>query len=149
MGVSPVTPAVAADELPDQVLEFTLGGERYCLDIESVDEIVKPGALTVTPDTAPEVAGIMDLRGQTATLVDPAVPLGVEVESDNRQVIVFDRDDSGHVGWLVEYVHQVAELDADVVESVTDSEYVAGLVTGGDQFVIWLRPAAINDPIEP
>jgi purine-binding chemotaxis protein CheW len=140
-----MTPALAGSAVPEQVLEFTLGEERYCLDIEMVDEIVKPGEVTVLPDVPPDVVGMMDLRGETTTLIDPAVTLGVDTTPDSQRVIVFDTDGEERLGWLVDQVRSVVELDASVVEPGIDSEYVEGLVTGGDQFVLWLDPDQVND----
>lgn len=139
-----MTPAIAQSAVPDQVLEFTLGEERYCLDIEAVDEIVKPSDITELPDAPPDVVGIMNLRGESTTLVNPAITIGVDVVGDNQQIIIFDDNDGKRLGWLVDHVESVSDLDGSVVESSTGSEYIDGIVTGGEQFVLWLNSARVS-----
>lgn len=57
-----------------QVLEFTLGEEQYCIDIEYVTEVVSRSKKDVTsiPDSPPHVEGAIDLRGETTRVIDPS-----------------------------------------------------------------------------
>ncbi|MFN1126905.1 chemotaxis protein CheW, partial [Halobacterium salinarum] len=48
------------------VLEFSLGAGRYCIDIAHVDEIVDAGEdVTPIPNSEQHVIGVVDLRGET------------------------------------------------------------------------------------
>ena len=128
-----------------QVLEFGLGDETYCLDISYVDEIVDAGDLTAIPNSPRHVEGVMDLRGQTTTIIDPTVLLGVAGGDDSDRIIVFDPEtveDGSSVGWTVEDVYQVRDVTPDEVDtsdSVTDNG-VRGVVKDDDRFVVWVEP---------
>lgn len=128
-----------------QVLEFGLGDETYCLDIAYVDEIVDAGDLTAVPNSPRHVEGVMDLRGQTTTIIDPKVLLGVAGDGDSNRIIVFDPEtveDGSTVGWTVEDVYQVRDVtpeQVDTSESVTDNG-VRGIVKDDDRFVVWVEP---------
>ena len=136
-----------------QVLEFQLGTETYCVDIDYVTEIVDVGDLTDLPNAPGYVEGVMDLRGRTTAIVDPKVIFDVEdVGTDDRRIIVFDPDviaDRKATGWLVDDVYQVVTLDDDTVEDAPESgsEAVRGVVkpdADADEFVIWVDPRAVH-----
>jgi purine-binding chemotaxis protein CheW len=140
-----MTAAVAARELPEQVLEFTLGNEQYCLGIDRIEEIVKIGEMTTLPNTSPSVAGVMDLRGETTTILDLTSVLNVHSDQTSQQVIILDSEE--RIGWLVDRVNRVSDLtDADI-DSGPDSPYISGLISDGGEFVIWVESEAINESV--
>jgi purine-binding chemotaxis protein CheW len=128
-----------------QVIEFALGDERYCIDIENVSEIVRvDDDMTAVPNAPRHVEGVMDLRGETTTIVDPAVLLGIDaaVELD-EQILVFDPDamDGERVGWLVDDVYRVSSLStAEIEDAPSDQDAVRGVVNDDDGFLIWTAP---------
>jgi purine-binding chemotaxis protein CheW len=132
-----------------QLLEFGLGSETYCVDIAHVAEIVDVSDLTVVPNAADHVEGVMDLRGNTTTIVDPKVVFGIDEAGDRKRIVVFDRDrttDGKPVGWIVDEVEQVVEVDTSDVESspVDDDEAVRGVIKRDGDFVIWVRPTVVD-----
>ncbi|MFB6227526.1 MAG: chemotaxis protein CheW [Halobacteriales archaeon] len=137
----------AATEVPEQVLEFTLGAERYCVGIDRIDEIVKPNEITELPDTPPQVEGVMDLRGEMTTIMNPRLVFDIHEDGESRQIVIFNRDHDHRLGWLVDHVHKVSNLaDADV-DPVTDNRYVNGVLSDGDRFVIWVDPDGVNGAV--
>jgi len=128
-----------------QVLEFGLGSETYCVDIAYVDEIVDAGELTAIPNSPRHVEGVMDLRGQTTTIVDPKTLFGVDDDGPRDRIVVFDSDavgEQGTVGWVVDDVFQVTHVAVDDVDdSTTSDEAVRGIVKPeDDEFVVWVEP---------
>jgi len=138
-----------------QVLEFNLGEASYCVDIEHVDEIVDGGTMTAVPNTPAHVAGVMDLRGRTTTIVNPLQLLdtggpGVhELVADggvtDSRIVILDADSvetDGAVGWLVSDVNEVSRVDDETVEAdtVTDTDAIRGLIKRDDGFTIWIDP---------
>ncbi|MEF8826736.1 MAG: chemotaxis protein CheW, partial [Halapricum sp.] len=97
----------------NQVLEFQLGEETYCVSIDYVTEIVDVGELTSVPNAPPHVEGVMDLRGRTTSIINPKVVFDIADGSEAARIIVFDPeiadDDQGAVGWLVDEVYQVSQ----------------------------------------
>ena len=128
-----------------QVLEFGLGEETYCLDIGYIDEIVDAGDLTTIPNSPRHVEGVMDLRGQTTTIIDPKTLLGVEGDTESERIVVFDPEgveDGGTVGWTVDEVYQVRDVAPDQVDDATTAteDAVRGIVKDDDRFVVWVEP---------
>lgn len=130
----------------NQVIEFELGGERFCIDVAFVSEVVRIDreALTAVPNAPRYVEGVVDLRGKTATVIDPYVLLNVSGElEDFGQLLVFDdvRLDGEQVGWLVEDVYRVRNLEPDRIEETPGQhDAIRGVVNNEDGFVIWTSP---------
>jgi purine-binding chemotaxis protein CheW len=131
-----------------QLLEFELGSESYAVDIAHVAEIVDVNDLTVVPNSGPHVEGVMDLRGKTTTIVDPAVVFGIDDGGERKRIVVFDRERTAEgksIGWIVDEVDQVVEVDRDDVESSpVDDDAVRGVIKRDDEFVIWVRPTVLD-----
>ncbi len=129
-----------------RVLEFRLGDEYYCLDIDYIEEIVKEETVTRVPNTPEFVEGVVDLRGQITTILNPKVTVGKDDVTPGELIIVFDSDsfeDQGHVGWVVDDVRQVSPItDSDVNDPPVDEEYINGVIDRKDdeEFVIWTEP---------
>lgn len=121
------------------VLEFSLGDGRYCMDIANVDEIVDADEeITPVPNSDPQVVGVVDLRGQTTTVIDPKVALDVDGETTGRRIVVL----SGHdgKGLLIDDVHQVERVDADAVDESTATATTRGVIRREERFVVWVNP---------
>ena len=124
------------------VLEFSLGDGRYCIDISHVDEIVDaPGDITPIPNSPAHVVGVVDLRGETTTIVDPTVKLDIEAETTGTRIIVLS--DADRTGLLIDDVHQVEEVDPDAIDTSAATETTKGVIRREDRFVIWVEPAAL------
>jgi purine-binding chemotaxis protein CheW len=129
-----------------RVLEFTLDDEHYCLDIEYIEEIVKEETITRVPNTPEYVAGVVDLRGQITTILNPKVTLGKENTEADELIVVFDSEafeDQGHLGWVVDDVRQVSPIvESEVNDPPMEADYINGVIDRGDdeEFVIWTSP---------
>lgn len=124
------------------VLEFSLGDGRFCIDITHVDEIVDAGGeVTPVPNSPPHVVGVVDLRGVTTTVIDPTVKLDVDSATTGERIVVLS--DFEGKGLLIDDVHQVEAVDpADVDESMA-SGATLGVIRRDDRFVVWLDPSAL------
>jgi purine-binding chemotaxis protein CheW len=136
-----------------QVLEFELGGEVYCVDIDYVSEIVDRGSVTSVPNAPEYVEGVMDLRGRTTSIVDPKTLLNVDADDEARRIIIFDTDsfdDDAAVGWLVDAVHQVDRVSMDDVEEppMESAAFVQGIVRGAENLVVWVTPTKTAESAE-
>lgn len=134
----------ATTEASTRVLEFTLGDEHYCIDISLVEEIVKRDTITRVPNTDDYIEGVVDLRGQITTILDPKELLDIDADGSETLMIVFDPeafDDQGAIGWIVDEVRQVAPVsESEVNEPPVDEDYIEGVVDREDGFVIWTKP---------
>jgi len=127
-----------------QVLVFEVGGERYCVSIPYVTEIVGVGDLTPIPNSPEHVEGVMDLRGSTTTIVDPRLLLGTDGGERGERIVVFDPEemgDAGAVGWWVDEVYEVDTVEEETVEDPPSEDPMAqGVVRRDDGYVVWVDP---------
>jgi len=129
-----------------RVLEFSLGDEYYCLDIEYVEEIVKRSTVTRVPNTPDFVDGVVDLRGQITTILEPKEMMDIESDGQQNLIVVFDPEqfeDQGAIGWVVDEVRQVVPIpESEVNHPPVDAKYINGVVDRDEyeQFVIWVEP---------
>jgi purine-binding chemotaxis protein CheW len=148
----PASPAtgIAGDadqtkEADTRILEFTLDDEQYCLDIQYIEEIVKHTAITRVPNTPNFVEGVVDLRGQITTILNPKVTIGKPNKEAGDLIVVFDAEafeDQGHIGWVVDDVRQVSPIsEDDVNDPPMQEDYINGVIDRDDgEFVIWTTP---------
>ena len=129
-----------------RVLEFALGDEYYCLDIDYVEEIVKRETVTRVPNTEDYVEGVVDLRGQITTILNPKAMMDIDSDGTENLIVVFDAgvfEEQGAMGWIVDEVRQVVPVaESEVNTAPVDGEYINGVVDQDDQeeFVIWIEP---------
>ena len=125
-----------------RVLEFRLGGERYVVAIDYVEEILAYDGATRVPNSPAEVAGVVDIRGQITTLLDPAELL--DVATDPAYVVVLDGDqfeDAGAYALLVDDVSEVGSIERGAVADAPGEEAaIEAVVRDDDGFRIWLEP---------
>src|SRR6056297_1842240 len=130
-----------ADDETD-VLEFSLGDGRYCIDIAHVDEIVDANEdVTPIPNSDAHVVGVVDLRGETTTVVDPRVKLGEAGETEGSRIVVLSEHDA--TGLLVDDVHEVEAVAEDDLDDSAASGTTRGVVRRDDRFVVWVDPDAL------
>jgi purine-binding chemotaxis protein CheW len=150
-GESPASPAGVAEEstareAETRVLEFALADEWYCLDIQYIEEIVKQETVTRVPNTPDFVEGVVDLRGQITTILNPKVPIGKDDQAAGDLIVVFDAevfDDQGAIGWVVDDVRRVSPVTDDQINDPPMGEdYINGVIDREDdeEFVVWTTP---------
>jgi purine-binding chemotaxis protein CheW len=132
-------------EADTRILEFTLDDEQYCLDIQYIEEIVKHTSITRVPNTPEFIEGVVDLRGQITTILNPKVTIDKPNKDAGDLIVVFDGDafeDQGHIGWVVDDVRQVSPISDDQVNTPPMQEdYINGVIDRDDgEFVIWTTP---------
>jgi purine-binding chemotaxis protein CheW len=84
------------------------------LDAAGIQEVIRLGALTPVWHAPAEVAGIVNLRGKTVTILDLGLRLGFPKSistRDSRVFIIEDRNE--FVGLLVDRVDEVVEVERD------------------------------------
>lgn len=117
-----------------QWLTFFLQGEEYAMDIESVNEIIKPREITDIPRVPGFILGIVSLRGIVVPVYDLARRLNlgqVDVGPQSRIIVCHHGD--GLIGLLVDSIAQVVRLNERKIEappailSGLDREFIAGI----------------------
>ena len=106
-----------------RLLPVRVGDEWYAVESGRVDGVVAPETITRVPHTAPAVAGVARLRGETTVVVDLHAHLGGEThDGTERRVVVFRRDpEETPVGLAVDEVGEVETYPAAEVRSAVDA----------------------------
>jgi chemotaxis signal transduction protein len=93
----------------ERLLVFRVGGERFGLDLRSVDEVIDAPAVQSIPDASRTVLGVATIRGELITLYDPRPLLRVEGRLDGA-ALLFMRDDR-RVGLAIDDVYDAVAID--------------------------------------
>lgn len=138
----------AADE-KKQYLTFALGGELFALESSLVLEVLEVPAITRIPRVPDHLLGVINLRGNAASIVDVRRKFGMPPTACTRDtcVIVVEREFEGErlaVGLLADAVREVQEIDpADVLPTPemglpVEARFIGGVARQGDAFVLLL-----------
>ena len=120
------------------ILEFTLGGESYAMDIQIAREIVEMLPITPIPRAPGHVTGLLNLRGEITTIINIHHLLGIQSaknrEEQNIMVLVPDAFENTSVGMIVDEVHSVLTIDEKYIDTNVRgvdsglSDYVHGII---------------------
>src|SRR5438477_7686447 len=75
------------DNVGETVIEYVtvmIDGQLFGLPISRVQDVFMPDRLTQVPLSAPEIAGVLNLRGRIVTAVDLRRRLGIPPRDDGR-----------------------------------------------------------------
>jgi len=100
-----------------QVIVFNLGEEKYGVDILQVREIIKPTRITRIPNAPEFVEGVINLRGQIATIINLRKRFGMnakEIDANTRIIVV--EHNNAIIGMMVDTVNEVKYLSSDDIE---------------------------------
>jgi len=103
-----------SDKVFDQVpiLTFTLGGERYALQIDYVVEVAAIVEYSTVADAEPALLGIINRHGQVMPLIDLRIVFQCEVSPINTNVLfIVSQYEQTLVGLVVDAVNQVEYIE--------------------------------------
>lgn len=130
------------------VLVVALDGERYCVHNDRVANVLGEGELVRGEGERPTGVGELRVDGTTVEVLDVARLFGVRAERgyEGRYVVAFHGITDGRaVGWLVDDVVGVEDVDEDAVTEAPETlEHVAGRFRADGERTVWLDAAAIN-----
>jgi purine-binding chemotaxis protein CheW len=121
-----------AAEFEAQHVTFELAGQSYGLHIGQVVEVIRMVAIAESPETAPYVVGVVNIRGQVVPVVDMRRRLNLEAAKyDLETPILIARVKGITVGLVVDRVSEVVSLAQDTIEpaagAFTTSRFVCGV----------------------
>jgi len=95
----------------DGLVVFRVGDVLCGLGIEHIHEVSRKSDITRVPGAPPEVRGVINLRGQIVTVLDPAAKLGVTAveRSRGRKIVVVQFEDE-LIGLLVDEVEDIVHV---------------------------------------
>ncbi|MCX2818414.1 chemotaxis protein CheW [Haladaptatus sp. F3-133] len=129
-------------EAKTQVVEFELAGKVFATQIHNVREIVEKPDVTELPNTPDCVEGVINLRGETATLLNPKPILNVgnSVKGNRLLVTESDGDTTGILVDSVNEVYQISDEDLQDIDDFDEEETSQGVFrtenSNKDDFVV-------------
>jgi purine-binding chemotaxis protein CheW len=154
MGPSAAAGELLAPVVLEEYLTFQLGGETYGLEIGRVLEVLRTPRITEVPRAPAGVAGIITVRGEVVTVVDPRGRIGLpHAEGPPAGRVVIVHDEEGTCGLLIDRVAGVARLPRGALEPCPQAlgsaggELFLGIGREQDRLFLVLDPRALLRPL--
>jgi purine-binding chemotaxis protein CheW len=134
---------------------FTIDGRSFGVDVSRVQEVVRPHEVTPIPLAPPEVAGLINLRGEIVTALDLRVRLGSETRAGDLGMNLIMTSDQGPVSLLVDEAGEVLEVDDERFEPPPATlrgaarDLIVGTYTLEDRLLMELDVANVIDDTAP
>ncbi len=107
--------------ISEQVTEYVtvmIGGQLFGLPISRVQDVFMPDRVTRVPLSAPEIAGVLNLRGRIVTAIDMRRRLGLPPRTDDKPAMAVGIELEGEsYGLLIDSVGEVMKLGDDTREA--------------------------------
>jgi purine-binding chemotaxis protein CheW len=115
-----------------QLSSFVVGRYLFGVDVALVQEIMRVRSITPVPLAVPEIAGLINLRGEVLTAVDLRIRFGLPVDPNRNPINIVVRVDDEPVSLLVDAIDGVVEVSDLPFESTpsTVDETTRSLITG-------------------
>lgn len=117
----------------EKYLTFLLDKQFFALPIKNVMEIIAIQEVTQVPEFPSYVKGIINLRGKIIPLIDVRLRFHkAEADYDERTSVIVVSIDTVEVGFIVDMVDEVMDIDYDNIAppprmSETSGRYITGV----------------------
>ncbi|PXV60989.1 purine-binding chemotaxis protein CheW [Halanaerobium congolense] len=127
-----------------QYITFSLGQERYGIELNEGKEILLPPEITRVPNTPDYVKGVINLRGGVITILDFKDILGIEKnkndgykKEENRIIITTIGNITS--GFMVDQMQGILTLAGEDIEKENKnemkSEFIKGIYTEANNVI--------------
>lgn len=141
-------------------LTFELRGERFAVDVASVQEVIDPLPLTVVPKADPFAPGLINARGSVVPVLDLQHRLGLppsEQTAETRFVVMETElgEDRTRFAVVADSVHEVVEIEDSRIQPAPElgvkwpPEFIQGIAQTAEALVIFLNPQTVFQPVNP
>jgi purine-binding chemotaxis protein CheW len=110
------------------MLVFRVGGERFALPLEAVDEVIDLPPVQSLPDSSNRVLGVATLRGALVSVLDPRTIL--HVGADTYDMVLLFGVGSHRVGLAIEDVYDPIVVEPGDVRPAPGVDASDGLLLG-------------------
>lgn len=100
-----------------QYVTVVIGGQLFGLPISQVHDVFMPESVTRVPLSAPEVAGVLNLRGRIVTAIDMRRRLHLPPLEEGQVMAVGIEYKHESYGLMIDTVGEVLTLPANSVEA--------------------------------
>lgn len=100
-----------------QVIGFTLSGLVHAIEMEKVQRIIRPPAITHLPSTPQFIKGVINLRGEVVIVIDIRSFLGIPLSEDTTSCrIIIIKINNKTCGVGVDSILQVVKIPQDIIQ---------------------------------
>jgi purine-binding chemotaxis protein CheW len=138
-----------------QLSTFMVGRYLFGVDVTLVQEIMRVRSITPVPLSVPEIAGLINLRGEVLTAVDLRIRFGFDpAESSSNPVNIVVRVDDEPISLLVDAIDgvvEVSELPFETTPSTVDEKarsLISGAYTLPDRLLLALDARKVLSDLE-
>ncbi|MBD2112049.1 MULTISPECIES: chemotaxis protein CheW [Cyanophyceae] len=138
---------------PTSYLLFTLDGAHYGLAAEAVQEMFLLPALISVPESGPEVAGVLNLRGQLLPVINLRVCLGYPQQANAlSQAVIVVQCGSRQLGLVVDQIQNVEAIAPSSITAALETSYfgcgehplTVGFARQRDTVIVLIDPVALG-----
>lgn len=105
------------DDYLNQYVSFLVDGQLLGVPVNAVQEVLNPQIIARTPKAKPEIAGLLNLRGQIVTAVDLRKRLGLPpLEEGKTSMNVVVRYNEESYSLLVDEVGEVINVYGETLQ---------------------------------
>jgi len=136
-----------------QMVLFSIGPNEYGLEVDLVQEVIRPPQITRVPRVPRFIKGVINLRGSIVPVLDVGELLGHRSEEARiyKRVIIAHQQDIT-LGLLVEGVKEVACIDvsSEIPASAEQKEslYLKGIGKLGERLVLLIDLAGLLEGVQ-
>lgn len=153
MNDSSILLAAGTNEL--EIVEFSIGENKFAINVMKVKEILNPVPVVAIPHAHPFVEGIMELRGEVLPVIDVAAALGLaestQPQLDKFIVAEFNQQKTVFHVHAVSQIHRISwgqiEKPSEMYQGAESQ--VIGVIKLGGQMILFLDFEKILLEINP
>ena len=134
-----------------QYIVVQIGNEKYGIDINFIDNIVRMSKITRVPKVQSYFKGVMNLRGEIVPVMSIRKKMGLpeDVITDASRIIIIKLEEKGSIGIIVDEVREVITLNMTEVEKTTAKDsFINGIGKNGEELISLFEINAIVEEKE-
>ena len=134
-----------------QYIVVQIGNEKYGIDINYIDNIVRMSKITRVPKVQSYFKGVMNLRGEIVPVMSIRKKMGLpeDVITDASRIIIIKLEEKGSIGIIVDEVREVITLNMAEVEKTTAKDsFINGIGKNGEELISLFEISAILEERE-
>ncbi len=134
-----------------QYIVVQIGNEKYGIDINFIDNIVRMQKITRVPKAQSYFKGVINLRGEIVPVMSIRKKMGLADDeiTDKSRIIILKLEDKGSIGIIVDEVREVITLNMTEVEKqVGKDSFINGIGKNGNELISLFEINAIVDEKE-
>lgn len=137
---------MAEKDITRQHVIFSLGEQKYGIDVLDSREIITPDNLTSIPEAPSFIEGVIDLRDQILPIINLSkkLSLNIDLDLENSKVIIISVENE-LLGLMVKEVIEISDLNQKEISETPeitkkiDSNYIEGIANLNDELIIIIK----------